>query len=671
MEAELRQRVREAFAGTGPLAAAIPGFEPRNGQVRLADAWAVALSRGERLVAEAATGIGKTLAYLVPCVLAGVRTLVSTGTKTLQQQLLEQDIPRVRGALGIPFSCVVVKGRQNYLCRRRWERFAAEPLFEYAREASGFERMKEFAETTRTGDLSECPGIPEEFHAWSEVNARSETCDPTACAETERCFLADVRRRAAAADVVVVNHHLFFAELSLRLRRNRGGPARPEGGGEVLPDVEALIFDEAHGLEEVASAFFGVTVSLSRALEIVREVRRASAGDETGWGGVLPLAEEFRRTADLFFRSAGAGEGRFFLPPADPATAFGAGYRDLVRTGAELSLSLSTGPAARVPDGGTDGTAELLRRRVDSFAEDLASLVAADSAEAFAWGERRGGSVVLHRTPVDVSSPLSEGLWNGSRPVLVTSATLSVSRDLSYFRRRVGLGSVDAAELIVDNEFDFGSHALGYIPRGIPDPADERFAEAAGREAIEVLRASGGGALVLCTSYRILGSLVAVLREGLPVPVLAQGEGPRHHLLQAFREDRDAVLVGTGTFWEGIDVPGASLRCVVIDKLPFAPPNDPVVTARIRALRESGRDPFLEYQVPEAVLALRQGVGRLLRHGDDFGVVVLLDRRVITRGYGEIFRENLPPMPWTRDRSEVAGFFRRFGIRREPIWEER
>jgi len=670
VEAELRRRVREAFSGAGPLAAAIPGFEPRGGQVRLADAWAASLGRGETLVAEAATGIGKTLAYLVPCILAGVRTLVSTGTKTLQQQLLEYDIPRVRDALGIPFSCVAVKGRQNYLCRRRWERFAAEPLFEFSREASCFERMKVFAETTRNGDLTECPGIPEEFHAWSEVNARSETCDASACAETERCFLADVRRRAAAADVVVVNHHLFFAELALRLRKGRAGSGGAERAGEVLPDVEALVFDEAQGLEEVASAFFGVTVSLSRALEIVREVRRAAAADAAGWEPVLPIAEEFRRTADLFFRSACDGEGRFFLPEVDPSTPFGGAFRGLVRAVAELSLSLSGGPAVRVPDGEADGNAELLRRRVDSFAEDLSSLVATDSDGAFAWGERRGASVVLHRTPVDVSSALSDGLWNASRPVLVTSATLSVSRDLSYFRRRIGLGSVEATELIVDNEFDFGTHALVYIPRGIPDPADVGFAEAAGKEAVEVLRASGGGGLVLCTSYRILESLVAVLREGLEVPVLAQGDGPRHHLLQAFREDRDAVLVGTGTFWEGVDVPGESLRCVVIDKLPFAPPNDPVVTARIRYLRERGRDPFLEYQVPEAVLALRQGVGRLLRHGDDFGVVALLDRRVLTRGYGGIFRENLPAMPWTRDRTEVAGFFRRFGIRREPTGEE-
>ena len=670
MEADLRRRVREAFADGGPLAGGIPGFEPREGQVRMADAWAGALSRGETLVVEAATGIGKTLAYLVPCILGGRRTLVSTGTKTLQEQLVEQDLPRVRDALRVPFSCVVVKGRQNYLCRRRWERFVAEPLFEFSREASHFERMKEFAETTRTGDISACPGIPEDFHAWSEVNARSETCDASTCGETDRCFLADVRRRAAAADLVVVNHHLFFAELSLRAKRGRGGAGGPDRGFDVLPDADALILDEAQGIEEVASSFFGVTVSLSRALEIVREVRRAASSDAKGWDPVLPLAEEFRRTADLFFRSAGAGEGRFFLPAAEPETSFGRAFRELIRAGAELSLSLSGGPAARVPDGEAAGTAEMLLRRVDSFAEDLSSLVHADSEEAFAWGERRGGSVVLHRTPVEVSSLLADGLWNESRPVLVTSATLSVSRDLSYFRRRVGLGSVDATELIVDNEFDFERNALVYVPRGIPDPADEGFAEAAGRETVEVLRASGGGALVLCTSYRTLGSLVGALREAISVPLLVQGEGPRPHLLRAFREDRDAVLVGTGTFWEGIDVPGESLRCVVIDKLPFAPPNDPVVTARIRAIRESGNDPFLEYQLPEAVLALRQGVGRLLRRGDDFGVVVLLDRRILTRGYGGVFRENLPAMQWTRDRSDVAGFFRRFRIRREQTREE-
>ena len=671
MRENFREQVRKAFLTGGSFAAAVPGFEPRPGQLRMAEAWGEALSRGETLVAEAATGIGKTLAYLVPCVLAGVRTIVSTGTKTLQQQLLENDIPLVRAALGVPFSCVVVKGRQNYLCRRRWERFASEPLFEFSREASFFDRMKAFAESTRTGDLSECPGVPDDFHAWSEVNARSETCDFSVCAETERCFLADVRRRAAAADIVVVNHHLFFAELSLRIRRGGGGSGGAgERGGEVLPDAEAVVFDEAQGIEEVASAFFGVTVSLSRALEIVRDVRRAAASEGKEWEGILPLTEEFRRAADAFFRSAGEGEGRFVLPAPGAATPLRSSYRELARAGGELSLSLSGGPGSRVPEGEGPGAAEGLLRRVDSFAEDLSSLLSADSSEAVSWGERRGSSVVLHRTPVEVSPVLAERLWDGSRPVLVTSATLSVSGDLGYFRRRVGLGGVEAGELIVDNEFDFARNALVYVPRGIPDPADEGFAEAAGRETAEVLRASGGGALVLCTSYRTLGLLVGVLRDRLAVPLLVQGEGPRSHLLRTFREDRDAVLVGTGTFWEGIDVPGESLRCVVIDKLPFAPPNDPVVTARIRAIRKRGEDPFTEYQVPEAVLALRQGIGRLLRRSDDFGVVALLDRRIVTRGYGAIFRDSLPAMRWTRNRSEVEEFFRRFGSRSEQQREE-
>ena len=308
-------------------------------------------------------------------------------------------------------------------------------------------------------------------------------------------------------------------------------------------------------------------------------------------------------------------------------------------------------------------------RRARSFAEDFSALLTADPLSTVAWGERRGHSVAFCRTPVEVSAILAGSLWRESVPVLLTSATLSVSRNLSYYRERVGLGAVDAREIIVDNEFDFARKAMVYVPPGLPDPGEEGFSPAAARETSAILALSGGGALVLCTSYRTLGALEEELRGVLPFTLYVQGEAPRTHLLRAFREEEDAVLIGTGTFWEGIDVPGESLRCVIIDKLPFAPPADPVVAARIRAVRERGGDPFTEYQVPEAVLALRQGVGRLLRRGDDFGVVAILDSRVLKRGYGEVFRRNLPEMTWTREREAVGKFFRRFR-RREPEGEK-
>jgi ATP-dependent DNA helicase DinG len=297
---------------------------------------------------------------------------------------------------------------------------------------------------------------------------------------------------------------------------------------------------------------------------------------------------------------------------------------------------------------------------VRSFVEDLAAVLSADSAAAVAWAERRGASVFLHRTPVEISPVLAGTLWEDPIPFLLTSATLSVSGDLSFFRDRAGLARVDARELIVDNEFDFAGRALFYVPRGLPDPSDPAFPAAAAGETREILDCSGGGALVLCTSYRTLGALTESLRGDLPYTLYVQGDAPRTQLLREFRDGEDTVLIGTGTFWEGVDVPGASLRCVVIDKLPFASPSDPVTSARIRALRERGEDPFDGYQLPEAVLALRQGVGRLLRRGDDYGVVALLDGRVATRSYGGLFRANLPPMKWTRDRADVAAFFRRF-----------
>jgi len=660
MPSDLARSVRAVFAPGGPLSASIPGFEPRPGQLRLASDWAHAISRGEILVAEAATGIGKTIGYLIPTVLSGRKAILSTGTRTLQQQLAENDVPIVRQALSTPFSCVVVKGRANYLCRRRWKRFAAEPLFEFAREAVHFDRMQAFAETTRTGDISECPGIPEDFRAWGEVNARSEMCDSAACAETEKCFLMEVRRRAASADLVVVNHHLFFADLALR--------AKSGGGPDILPFPDAVVLDEAHGIEEVASSFFGLSVSLWRAQELGRDVVRTCGKGGDGWRPALPAAETFRRAAEGLFTAPGEGQGRFLLRRLAEDPSFERKAVELRRAGEELchafsacreSRGAAAGETAR-GEGPPEGEGEALSRRARSFVDDLDGVLSADTGSTVAWGERRGHSVTFCRTPVEVSAILSDVLWKGTCPVLLTSATLSVSGNLSYFRDRVGLGGVDVSELIVDNEFDFARKALAYVPAGLPDPGDEGFPSAAARETSAILALSGGGALVLCTSYRTLGALEELLRDALPFTLYVQGEAPRTHLLRAFREEEDAVLIGTGTFWEGIDVPGESLRCVIIDKLPFAPPADPVVAARIGAIRERGGDPFAEYQLPEAVLALRQGVGRLLRRGDDFGVVALLDHRVLSRSYGALFRENLPEMPWTRDSGAVRDFFRRF-----------
>jgi ATP-dependent DNA helicase DinG len=636
------------------------GYEPRPGQVRMALSWADALESSCVLVAEAATGIGKTLAYLVPAILSGRRTVVSTGTRTLQQQLVENDIPLVRDAIQYPFSCAVLKGRGNYLCLRRWRRFREEPMFEFAREAAYFDAMRAFADATRTGDVSEAFGVPEDARVWGEVNARSEMCDPSGCGETDRCHLMEARRRAAEADVVVVNHHLFFADLALRLRLGAARPGDDEGRwrhGEVLPQADAVVFDEAHGIEETASLFFGVSVSLGRARELARDVKRGAGRAGGGCAGLLPLAEQFRLAAESAFDAAGEGESRFPLPTPGNRSLFGEKATALARAAEELAFSLSDG-ASGPAEPGIDRDA--LLRRVRSFREDLDAVLSADSATAVAWAERRGGSVSLHRTPVEISPLLSGSLWEDPVPFLLTSATLSVSGDLRYFRDRVGLARVDARELIVDNEFDFEGRALFYVPRGLPDPSDPAFPAAAAGETREILGCSGGGALVLCTSYRTLSALTEALRGVLPYTLYAQGDAPRTQLLRAFREGEDTVLVGTGTFWEGVDVPGASLRCVVIDKLPFASPSDPVTSARIRALRDRGEDPFDAYQLPEAVLALRQGVGRLLRRGDDYGVVALLDIRVATRGYGGLFRANLPPMKWTRERADVAAFFRRF-----------
>ena len=505
-------------------------------------------------------------------------------------------------------------------------------------------------------------------------------CDPASCGEIDRCFLAEARRRAAAADIVVVNHHLFFADLSLRARLQapRGeSDGRRDGGeekyGEILPRADAVVFDEAHGIEETASLFFGVSVSLGRARELARDLRRSAAGLGSAGAGLLSMSEQFRFAAESAFDAAGEGDGRLPLSGISGRARFGEKASSLLRAAEELSLSLSTaapGAGRPLPDPAQERDA--LLRRVRSFTEDFESVLSADPSVAVAWAERRGGAVAFHRTPIEVSPVLSEFLWGEPIPFLLTSATLSISGDLAYFRERVGLDRVEPRELIVDNEFNFAERALFYVPRGLPGPSDPEFPAAASAETREILECSGGGALILCTSYRTLTALEEALRGEVPYTLFVQGDAPRAQLLKEFREGEDTVLIGTGTFWEGVDVPGASLRCVVIDKLPFASPSDPVMSARIQALRRRGADPFHSYQLPEAVLALRQGVGRLLRRGDDYGVVALLDERVVKRGYGELFRANLPAMKWTRDRADVAAFFRRFRkqVPPNPLSEE-
>jgi ATP-dependent DNA helicase DinG len=653
----LPARVRDLFAPGGPLSRALPGFEPREGQRRLACAWAETLDDGGILVAEAATGIGKTLAYLLPSLLRGGKTLVSTATRTLQQQLSDNDFPVAASVVGRPLRCATVKGRGNYLCRRRWRRFALEPLFEFAAEGRLYSRMRDFAETTRTGDIAECAGVPEELRAWSEVNARAETCDPASCPDSGRCHLVEVRRKAAEADLVVVNHHLLFAHLALK---DRAGNA-----ADLLPAADALVLDEAHALEEAASSFFGVALSLGRALELVRDVRRLAAPPSSPFRNCLPAAEHFERESRRYFQGFPDREGRFPLEGRDAERA-SAGSLPLAEAVEELRTALADGPgSAEGSEAGRE--AEGLERRARTFLEELSSVLSPSPDPYVRWYERKGHAVTLCRTPVEVGPILGGALWADAPPTLLASATLSVGGSLDYFRRRVGLSgdsggapSIAPSEIVVDNEFDYEGRCIVCVPEGLPDPGDPTFPDEAARCASDALVASGGGALVLCTSYRILAAMGERLRGRFPWPVLVQGDAPRGELLNRFREEHDAVLIGTGTFWEGIDVPGESLRCVVIDKLPFAPPADPVVAARSKALRERGGDPFLEYQVPSAVLSFRQGVGRLLRRGDDYGAVVLLDRRIRTRPYGAVFRASIPRVRWTGDPDELPRFFRRF-----------
>jgi ATP-dependent DNA helicase DinG len=648
----------DIFAADGPLARALPAFEPRAGQVEMSAAVARVLETGGVLLAEAGTGTGKTLAYLIPAILSRHRVLISTGTKNLQEQIFFKDIPALSAALGVPFTATCMKGRANYLCLHRLDRLNDAPGA--ADHGVFLPMIREWSGRTETGDRAELEDLPEDLPFWSEVSATAETCLGTECPRHDQCFVTRVRQRAAASDIVIVNHHLLCADAAVR----------QNAYGEVIPACTHAIVDEAHQLEDVATQYFGFSISNYRLEDLARDIERGAAsfaverrkdGDE-----IVTAVTRLRDRARTFFLELGLAHRATSTVREDRVRATDATLADVRESAADLAgaldlveatLALLQKPPAEDEDAKPIQDPEALAQRTRDVRDELRFLLRAGDPEYVYFVEARGRGIFLRAAPIDVSTIVRELLLDRMRATVLTSATLTVDGTFAYIRDRLGIRK--AAEVQLPSEFDFTRQAILYLPPRMPDPRSPEFPMAAGQQVIEILRRTRGRAFVLFTSYAALRTVQAIAGMALDYPLLVQGTAPRTELLKRFRETPHAVLFATSSFWQGVDVVGEALSCVIVDKLPFASPSDPVTSARMDAIRARGGEPFGEYQVPLAILTLQQGLGRLIRHRQDRGVLAVLDPRLRTKGYGRRFMGSLPPAPVVHELKAVEGFFDR------------
>jgi ATP-dependent DNA helicase DinG len=644
-----KHKVESALEGTfgrqGSLRAALPDFEYRSGQLQMARAVEDAIASGDTLLAEAGTGTGKTLAYLVPALLSGKRTVVATGTKTLQEQLFDKDIPLLASALPRAFAAGLMKGRGNYLCRRNLRRALEQPQPRPQQQA--LRKIQAWSAASARGDRAELAFLPDGDPLWDDIAAWSESCLGAACEDHAACFLTRMRHEAAAADVVIVNHHLLLADAVLR----------DSSQFRVIPAYDVLILDEAHLLEEVATDFFGVGISN---LQIERLIRDAHREWTASGGGERTIPTHLTRLAE--------GSARFFGTLAVPEGALRLrqeGFADLSwkagqALGQDLMLLHDLIHAGKEKPEGLLVCARRAREQAGILREFLAPRVpdsgARREAPAVRWAERRGRAIFLRLSPLDVSTDFRRAILEPASSVILTSATLSAAGRFDFVRSRLGIQ--DAREFQTASPFDYAHQAILYIPRRLPDPRSQAFLTAAAEEIRLLLEISRGRALVLFTSLEAMESTHRLLEGRLPFPLIVQGQAPRTRLLERFRKEAASVLLATRSFWQGVDVVGESLSCLIIHKLPFGFPGEPVLEARLEHIQQQGGDPFWDYQVPSAIITLRQGLGRLIRSSHDRGALCILDGRLLTRGYGRVFLESLPPCPLTHAHEDLRRFFR-------------
>jgi len=627
----------DALGPQGPFATLLQGFQARPQQQAMAAAVERALGDYAMLIAEAGTGVGKTFAYLVPALLSGGKVIVSTGTKTLQDQLFHKDLPLVRKALGVNAQCALLKGRSNYLCLHRFRATVAEGRLRDRQQVAELRQIREWVGVTRSGDIGEVSGVAENAEIWSQVTSTVDNCLGQDCEDYSRCHVVQARRAAQEADVVVINHHLFFADLALK----------EEGFGELLPSANAVILDEAHQLPEIASVFFGQTLGSRQLLELGRDSTSESHNEAPDMEAIRTHAAALEKaTLDLRLALGRAGQRepweriRHKPDVADGLEQLGdclAALTGALELGAERGKGL-----------------EACLRRAHLAQQRLERLKSPDD-RAIQWYETFTRAFTLNITPLDVAELFHSRLAAHPCAWIFTSATLAVGERFDHFASQLGLS--EAKTLQLDSPFDYARNALLYLPNGLPDPNDPGYTRAVVEAALPVIRASRGRCFMLFTSHRALREAAELLEGRLPFPLLIQGDMPRGELIERFRALGNAVLLGTSSFWEGVDVRGEALSCVIIDKLPFASPGDPVLQARLNAIRSGGGNPFMDYQLPQAVITLKQGVGRLIRDAADRGVLMLCDPRLRTKQYGRIFLDSLPPVPVTRDHDDVTAFF--------------
>jgi ATP-dependent DNA helicase DinG len=632
-------------------------YEYREGQVRMAEAIAVAFRDKKHLLVEAGTGTGKTLAYLIPAINESIRTgkriIISTGTKNLQEQLMEKDIPFLQQIFPSKFSAAYMKGRSNYACLYRIHKSDDQPILDGIGDIDNFREVRDWSRETHTGDRSELTHLPENLPFWNRISAKSDTCIGQKCSDFEACFISRMRSAAEKADIVVVNHHLFFADLNVRGNQF----------GKVIPDYGAVIFDEAHLIEDIAADYFGFQVSNFRIDELVRDAAILPIPDAIANAGIMKSSARIAGFAEQMWAripQARVQEGRFPLPPDafvfrgsdgdDRHTPLGEAYIALDNALGRLETEIDV-YSEKIPE------AESVVRRIRQTRFDLGFIAKQADRNFVYWLEKRGRGIYLQASPVDVSSLLQEKLFEKVETCVMTSATLSANSSFNFIRGRLGLTPGSTNTLVAPSSFDYERQAMIYLPKGMPDPRAPEFVQAAAAEIGRILHVTNGRAFVLCTSNSSMAALYELVSSRVDFPCLLQGSMSKTGLLDKFRETPNAVLFATTSFWQGVDVRGEQLSCVIIDKLPFAVPTDPIVAARSKFIDDNGGRSFFEYSVPQAVISLKQGIGRLIRSQTDRGVIAILDPRLRTKPYGREFLNSLPRMRITGELDDISGVF--------------